>query len=181
MMAQMNAQRPFTRYPTTTRQSFQAYPQSQVQKNQGFDQSKPQNSRALNKTSKSNGNLQQSGIRTQQKQPGRVPQTSVDPNPLKAVLTSSDNITQFVSSLKLRLPEFYLLTKEDQRQILGNFVFRIVEQILGAKDPNVSRITGMLIDMDIEDLIEDLEDSQPLAARIQEGLELINQASQGQA
>jgi hypothetical protein len=135
----------------------------------------------MNKTSNLNRAFPQTGIRTQQKQPGRVPQTSVNPNPLKTVLTSSENITQFVSSLKSRLGEFHILPKEDQRQILGNFVFRIVEQILGAKDPNVSRITGMLIDMEIEDLIEDLEDPLPLASRIQEGLELINQASKQQA
>ena len=66
---------------------------------------------------------------------------------------------------------------EKQRNVLGELMFAKIQGTKLVAAENVSKVTGMLIDLEIldyEEIIDMLENSDSLKERINEALEVIN-------
>ncbi len=97
---------------------------------------------------------------------------------------SNPNQTSFkidVNWLKSNPKEFEEFSRDKKRNVLGELMFKQVSG-QGINDPHkVSKITGMLIDLDIleiEEIIDILENQESLKDRIQEALEVIEESNQ---
>ena len=76
--------------------------------------------------------------------------------------------------------EFMNMTEEDQKNILGNLMYRRVNDSNMASPDLVPKITGMLIDLDIleyEEIIDILENDTSLKDRITEAIEVMNDSN----
>ena len=94
---------------------------------------------------------------------------------------SIDNIDNKNKNNKIDLSEYYKLkTDEEQRDYLGEIIFKSIEnsQIIQDKKVNVQtigKITGMILELpDRNEIIEILENSSVLNSRIEEALNLLN-------
>ena len=94
---------------------------------------------------------------------------------------SIDNIDNKNKNNKIDLSEYYKLkTDEEQRDYLGEIIFKSIEnsQIIQDKKVNVKtigKITGMILELpDRNEIIEILENSSVLNSRIEEALNLLN-------
>ena len=71
------------------------------------------------------------------------------------------------------------LDEEKRRMILGELMFKKVSASEGIDDTKVSKITGMLIDLEIleiDEIIEMLIHPEILVERVQEALEVIQES-----
>jgi polyadenylate-binding protein len=100
----------------------------------------------------------------QQQQPRQ--QKPVEMKPVSAVVTAAQ--------LKSRIEELLKLDHDKQRQILGEMLFPKIQQVTPDLAP---KITGMLIDLDVQEVIELLEDQALLNERIEEAKELLAQSA----
>ena len=82
-----------------------------------------------------------------------------------------------VNWLKHNKKEFMAFDTDKQRNILGELMFAKIQNTKLVAPDNVSKVTGMLIDLEIldyEEIIDMLENSESLSERINEALEVIN-------
>ena len=82
-----------------------------------------------------------------------------------------------VNWLKENQKEFLEMEKEQQRSILGELMFRKVFDLNDMEEQKVSKITGMLIDLEIlelEEIIDMLQNKESLNERVKEALEVID-------
>jgi len=98
-----------------------------------------------------------------QQQPQPI-KKAVENKPVSAVVTAAQ--------LKSRIQELLGLDHDKQRQILGEMLFPKIQQVTPELAP---KITGMLIDLDVQEVIELLEDNELLKERIAEATELLQQ------
>lgn len=85
-----------------------------------------------------------------------------------------------VDWLKGNKSEFMTMSEEDQKNILGNLMYRRVNDSNKASPDMVPKITGMLIDLDIleyEEIIDILENDNSLKDRITEAIEVMNDSN----
>lgn len=85
-----------------------------------------------------------------------------------------------VEWLKANKNEFVTMSEEDQKNILGNLMYRRVNDSQMATSDMVPKITGMLIDLDIleyEEIIDILENDTSLKDRISEAIEVMNDSN----
>lgn len=86
--------------------------------------------------------------------------------------------TQFdVNWLKHNKKEFMNFDSDKQRNVLGELMFSKIQNTKLVAPENVSKVTGMLIDLEIldyEEIIDMLENADSLKERINEALEVIN-------
>jgi polyadenylate-binding protein len=90
------------------------------------------------------------------------------PKPQETKPQASQVVT--AAQLKMRLAELQTLDHDKQRQILGEMLFPKIQAITPELAP---KITGMLIDLEVPEVIELLEDNNMLQERIQEAKELL--------
>lgn len=92
-----------------------------------------------------------------------------------------DEMGQYnVEWLKSNKNEFVTMSEEDQKNILGNLMYRRVNDSQMATSEMVPKITGMLIDLDIleyEEIIDILENDSSLKDRITEAIEVMNDSN----
>ena len=82
-----------------------------------------------------------------------------------------------VNWLKHHKKEFMGFDTDKQRNVLGELMFAKIQNTKLVAPDNVSKVTGMLIDLEIldyEEIIDMLENSESLKERINEALEVIN-------
>lgn len=82
-----------------------------------------------------------------------------------------------VNWLKHHKKEFMNFDTDKQRNVLGELMFTKIQNTKLVTPDNVSKVTGMLIDLEIldyEEIIDMLENSDSLKERINEALEVIN-------
>lgn len=82
-----------------------------------------------------------------------------------------------VNWLKHNKKEFMNFDSDKQRNVLGELMFAKIQNTKLVAPENVSKVTGMLIDLEIldyEEIIDMLENSDSLKERINEALEVIN-------
>jgi len=82
-----------------------------------------------------------------------------------------------VNWLKHNKKEFMNFDSDKQRNVLGELMFAKIQGTKLVAAENVSKVTGMLIDLEIldyEEIIDMLENSDSLKERINEALEVIN-------
>ena len=82
-----------------------------------------------------------------------------------------------VNWLKHNKKEFMNFDTDKQRNVLGELMFAKIQNTKLVSPDNVSKVTGMLIDLEIldyEEIIDMLENSDSLKERINEALEVIN-------
>lgn len=82
-----------------------------------------------------------------------------------------------VNWLKHNKKEFMNFDSDKQRNVLGELMFAKIQATKLVAPENVSKVTGMLIDLEIldyEEIIDMLENSDSLKERINEALEVIN-------
>ena len=85
-----------------------------------------------------------------------------------------------VEWLKDNKSDFMSMSEEDQKNILGNLMYRRVNDSQMASNDLVPKITGMLIDLDIldyEEIIDILENDNSLKDRITEAIEVMNDSN----
>lgn len=86
--------------------------------------------------------------------------------------------------LKSNKEEFMGYDTEQKRMILGELMFKKVSQQEEIEDSKVSKITGMLIDLEIleiEEIILMLTNPENLTVRVKEALEVIQESELEQA
>ena len=91
-----------------------------------------------------------------------------------------ENAEYNVEWLRGNKNEFMSMTEEDQKNILGNLMYRRVNDSNKASPDMVPKITGMLIDLDIleyEEIIDILENDNSLKDRITEAIEVMNDSN----
>ena len=82
-----------------------------------------------------------------------------------------------INWLKHSKKEFMNFEPDKQRKVLGNLMFAKIQSTKLASSENVSKVTGMLIDLEIldyEEIIDMLENVESLKERVDEALEVIN-------
>jgi len=112
------------------------------------------------------GPQQRGGMQNRGQQRPQQPQKK-QPEPPKPIVSSVITPQQ----LKQRLADLLNMDHEKQRQILGEMLFPKIQQITPELAP---KITGMLIDLEVPEVIELLEDPALLQERIEEAKELLN-------
>ena len=73
-------------------------------------------------------------------------------------------------------PEFEQANSDEQKTFIGDLIYQFVAQM--SSDTEAPKITGMIIDLDKEDLLPAVSSAQSLFDKVKEGQELLGQDGQ---
>jgi polyadenylate-binding protein len=136
---------------------------------------KPQPHRGGPRIGGPQGGMQQQPHRGGPQQQRGQPIQQQPPVQQKPKVPEQKPVAQHITAqqLKLRMQELMGLDHDKQRQILGEMLFPKIQALSPELAP---KITGMLIDLEVQEVIELLEDTALLQERIEEARELLTGA-----